>query len=191
MPSFLKILIVNLLTIFVFWGCGIRELKNYEEFFDYAKPDSKLIRLPVVIVPGVKGSLLKRGNKEFWGKSYRVALIHTFDELQFPIKMQLDDYFHDSFGKFYNGKNVRDGGIMEKYRIALPFINILDVSIYNNIRKVLENSGGYSFNKDLFMFSYDWRLDNRISAAHLASKVEEYQKKGHADLGKLLKVINT
>lgn len=176
MKSFIKIFIVNLITALFLFGCGIKELKNYEEFHDYSKPGSKLIRLPVVIVPGIKGSLLKRGDKEFWGKSYRVAFLHTFDELQFPIKMQLNDYFNDSFGKFYNTKNVRDGGIMEKYWIALPFLNILDVSIYNNIGKVLEKSGGYSLNNDLFMFSYDWRLDNRISAAHLAWEVEKYQK---------------
>lgn len=160
----------------VLLGCAQSKLKNYEEFFDFAKPDSKLIRLPVVIVPGVKGSLLKRGDKEFWGKSYRVAYIHKFDELQFPVLSQFDDNFNHSFGTFYHSKNVRDGGVMEKYRIAFGFMNFFNVSIYENIRKTLEQSGGYSIGKDLFMFSYDWRLDNRISAAHLASQVNEYQK---------------
>lgn len=163
-------------------GCSHQKLDTYEEFAEYAKPESKLPRLPVVIVPGVKGSILKRGEKkELWGKSYRVVFLHSFDELQFPITAQLDEHFSSRFGEFYNKSNVRDGGIMQKYRIALPLpflpdLNLFDVSIYRNIKEVLQKSGGYSKGYDLFMFSYDWRLDNRISAAHLAYKVREYQK---------------
>jgi hypothetical protein len=174
-----------LILIFTFiLGCASKRLKNYEEFKDFSKPNSENLRIPVIIVPGVKGSLLKRGEKEFWGKSYRVALIHTFDELQFPIESQLDENFHELFGHFYRNKNVRNGGVMEKYGISLAFMKVADVSIYGNLKDVLEKSGGYSSTNDLFTFSYDWRLDNRVSAAHLAFKVEEYQERYHKYLKK-------
>lgn len=166
-------------TIIVFgilFGCSLHKLADYEEFAPFIRPGNNMPRLPVIIVPGVKGSILKRDKKEVWGRSCRVAFLNTFDELQFPITDQLAHNFDTDFGAFYNKSNVRDGGIMKKYRIALSFMNLFDVSIYKNLKDVLEKSGGYTKGKDLYMFSYDWRLDNRTSAAQLAYKVKAYQK---------------
>lgn len=176
MKPFSRIIFSCLLIFGLLIGCSHQKLAEYEEFADFVQPGNDRPRLPVVIVPGVKGSILKRGKNEVWGKSYRVAFLHTFDELRFPITAQLDDNFNTDFGIFYDKCDVRDGGIMQKYRIALRYINLFDISIYKNLKDVLEKSGGYSKGNDLFMFSYDWRLDNRISAAHLAYKVKEYQK---------------
>jgi hypothetical protein len=168
-------LLLCMLSILVITNCAGKRLGSYEEFVEYSKPGSRLIRLPVIIVPGIKGSLLKNAEKEYWGKSYRVAFLSTFDELQFPVGMQLDGNFADKFAHFYATKGIREGGVMEKYCIALEFMNVWDVSIYKNIKNVLIESGGYHFEKDLFMFSYDWRLDNRISAAQLSYRVKIYQ----------------
>lgn len=169
----LVFLILNILS------CAKKQLRNYEEFIEYTKPNSEKLRIPVVIVPGMKGSLLKKGDDIYWGKSNRVSLLHTFDELMFPIYSDSDENSITAFGNFYNKKDIRDGGIIEKYGISLPFMNIAEVSIYENLKNVIIESGGYSLDNDLFLFSYDWRLDNRISAAHLAEMVKKYQNRYH------------
>lgn len=81
-PLIFKIRLISLISLFVFMGCGA-SIVNYDEFSRYNRPQTKLcmVRLPVIIVPGIKGSVLKRGSTELWGKSYRVMFYWKYDEL--------------------------------------------------------------------------------------------------------------
>jgi hypothetical protein len=138
-------------------------MKNFAEFAAYNHPETKLkmLRLPVIIVPGLKGSLLKKNDKEVWGVSYRAAFLHKFDDLQFNLSPQLKENFQKFKSYYYEDRQIVSGGIMEDYKISLPGIRLFKVSIYHDLMKILMNTGGYTLGKDLFAFSYDWRLDNR------------------------------
>jgi hypothetical protein len=174
-----KILLsVSIIFLFCFSGCAI-QLKNFAEFAPFNHPETKLkkIRLPLIIVPGLKGSLLKKGDKEIWGVSYRAAFLQKFDDLQFNLSPQIEKNFQEFKSYYYEDRQIESGGIMEDYKISLPGVHLFKVSIYHNLTKILMNTGGYTVGKDLFTFSYDWRLDNRISAAYLAKMVKDCQEK--------------
>jgi hypothetical protein len=84
---------------------------------------------------------------------------------------------------------------MLHYNISFPGVLFFKISVYDRLIDSLKNTGGYTLVKsptngdpsqaklgDLFTFSYDWRLDNRISAVYLADKVKDSQKKYKAFL---------
>jgi len=175
--------LISLFVCFFLAGCAHQHLALLEEFAPYKRPEtetkSKMIRLPVVLVPGVKGSVLKRGDKEFWGKSYTVIFDYKYDDLQFRLSPQLMENFQQKFKSYYyNEHRIHEGGILKSYKFEeLPQIRFLTVSIYEQIAQVLKESGGYTGNKDFFCFAYDWRLDNRISAARLSAKIKQWQEK--------------
>lgn len=174
-PSIFKSRLISLISLFVFMGCGA-SIVNYDEFSRYNRPQTKLcmVRLPVIIVPGIKGSVLKRGSTELWGKSYRVMFYWKYDELQFKLSPQLEENFESEFIPYYKEKAINTV-IMEEYMIDLFGLNLIRVSIYDKLKDFLIKAGGYSPGDDLFTFSYDWRLDNRISSAYLADKISKLQ----------------
>jgi len=181
----LKKLLISFVFIVCFCGCTIK-IANYAEFEKYSDPTGKSnIRLPVILVPGIKGSVLERNGETLWGKSYRVMFLWKYDELQFKLKPQLGQNFEENFSAEYKEMNMKTE-IMEDYRIDIFGLNLFKISIYHKIRDFLMKTGGYSIDTDLFLFSYDWRLDNRISAVLLAKKVINVQKDYKAFLKKAL-----
>jgi pimeloyl-ACP methyl ester carboxylesterase len=141
-------------------------------------------RLPVIIVPGMKGSLLVKGeNKQVWGKSYRVAFAYKFDDLQLELEPQLND---DKFKTYYDRVDISDGGIMKDYWVGIRVLCFMRISVYQELKDILKEVGGYD-NKNLYTFSYDWRLDNRIAAVRLAKAVQKIQIKYRQYLEQTLK----
>lgn len=147
--------------------------------------------LPVIFLPGMKGSRLIKcvdewpctegRHVEVWGNSGHVAIFSGFDDL--TIKSMYRK-IAASFGtpgdtipnaEDYKSDKVREGGILESYRIGSSFFPIWKVNIYEELKTFLLDQGGYRDNENLFLLSYDWRLDNRITAVKLAMMISEFR----------------
>ena len=171
--SLLKRLLTLFLILFGAASCAQIPIADFEEFAPYRQrfSDSKKMRVPVILIPGIKGSILKKGDKEVWGRSYRVTLFHKFDDLKLDLAPQLQY----NFKQYYYQTDISSGGIMKAYRIGFRKWTIFNIPIYDDIGELLREVG-YDENT-LFTFSYDWRLDNRISAVQLALMVKDVQEK--------------
>lgn len=114
-------------------------------------------RRPVVVIPGLMGSELRRGNLLLW-PNYPYLLSHPFSLMQ------------------ESGPVDVIGMISEV--VVVPYLIKLDA--YNRLTRFLESSMGYKLSVDLLEFPYDWRQDNRASAAQLSSTVRAWREKmGH------------
>jgi pimeloyl-ACP methyl ester carboxylesterase len=141
--------------------------------------------LPVIFLPGAKGSILKRDNcddgKKIWG-STRVAWLSSLDDLLVPLPS-------DSSG-------INDTPILQDIvpcrivadfdvRLFIPFQATLQHPIYKGLREILEKAGGFdegNRSRSITYFDYDWRQDTRLAALELAARLpqlrEEYYDRG-------------
>lgn len=131
---------------------------------------------PVIVIHGIMGARLaeKTSGEEFWpGKISRLAF-SDYSELALSI----------------------DPGTLEPLASNLETSGLADEvagrDYYGNIIKVLEQAGGYrpavpgqakpNREREYYVFTYDWRQDNVITAGRLADLVERI-KQGHGDPG--------
>lgn len=111
---------------------------------------------PVILIPGILGTEMKRGSETLWIDALRI-ITNIGDEFMDPLML--------------------DGG-------GQPVDNL--VSIGDVLRTAL--GGGFNYfkglideleraqyqeNTDLFVFPYDWRLDNRLTAIQLKQKIDQ------------------
>ncbi|MCP4653840.1 MAG: hypothetical protein GY856_00325, partial [bacterium] len=119
-------------------------------------------RRPVILVPGITGSLLRdRETREIvWGTGYRLVSPHDggYSVAQ-PIggRPELEAF-----------------AVIEKIRLG-P----IEKDIYGPIARLLETNGyrrgdlnAPRRDEDLFLFPYDWRLDNELAVRLLLEKLE-------------------
>lgn len=174
--SLFKKLIVVTTILISFSACAQKHLPvsldKFEEFTTFQKPvaESGKIRIPVILIPGFKGSLLKRNGEPLWEKSYTVAFRHLFDELEMDLEAQSEG----DFKTYYRSQKIEPAGILSDYHIGGRKLSV-KLSVYNDIQQALQEIGGFSEGKDLYTFSYDWRIDNRIAAVRLALKIQQVQ----------------
>lgn len=125
-------------------------------------------RSPVLVIPGIAGTELKRDGETLWLDAFRIlkdAGDQFMDELAFQGDHKTDD--------------VVLGDVLSKpnglYDYSQSFIEDLN------------SQANYSFNKDLFTFPYDWRRDIRdIALNELKQKVDELVPAGS---GKKLDIV--
>lgn len=110
-------------------------------------------RRPVVIVPGFAGSTLWRGSEKIWPT--RAALLH-------PDMMHLD-----------NPLEAR--GLVDDV-VIVP--NLIKQDRYGPLTNHLKENLRYESGKDLLEFGYDFRQDNRKSAAQLAEAIDGWNVVG-------------
>src|SRR3989344_3326665 len=115
------------------------------------EPPEPPARNPVIIVPGILGSTLFKGDDLIW---VSLQIIGPGDEF-------LDVLLMDEHGNPLD--EIRAEDIMRK-----PFPGS---DYYDGLIRGLE-SKGYQENTDLFVFPYDWRLDIGITAEALKAKIE-------------------
>jgi hypothetical protein len=116
----------------------------------------KQTRNPVLIIPGIMGSYLKRASdgKELWPNIDEMLLP---GEDGFLYELEMDE---NGISK----NNIKTGDIVRK-----P----VGADVYDGLIKELENAG-YKENTDLFILPYDWRQDIAISAdVTLKNKIDE------------------
>src|SRR2546427_2980354 len=114
-------------------GCAITE--QFGEFAEFRQAQPGFVRLPVIFVPGIKGSRLAlvdeadgdREVKELWGTSGSVALREGFDDLLLDFRYKMgpagtpgESYPHpEVYRPFHSKLQKRVGwraGILETYR---------------------------------------------------------------------------
>jgi triacylglycerol esterase/lipase EstA (alpha/beta hydrolase family) len=114
------------------------------------------VRNPVLIVPGIMGSYLKRASdgKELWPNID--GMLFSADD-QFLYELEMDN---NGISK----NNINIGDIVRKIAAA---------DVLKGLIKELEDSG-YVENQSLFVLPYDWRQDIAISAGvTLKNKIDE------------------
>ena len=110
-------------------------------------------RRPVVIVPGFAGSTLWAGGEKIWPS--RAALLH-------PDLMRLDI-------------PLEARGLVDEV-VIVP--NLIKQDRYGPLTNHLKENLHYESGKDLLEFGYDFRQDNRKSAAQLAEAIEGWNVVG-------------
>jgi pSer/pThr/pTyr-binding forkhead associated (FHA) protein len=111
--------------------------------------DSYGARRPVVVVPGFAGSNLWRGSEQVWPS---LALLG-----------------HPEFLRV--GRPLEARGILSEV-VVVP--GLLKLDQYSALTAHLRQSLGYEVGRDLFEFAYDFRQDNRRSAAQLGAAIERW-----------------
>lgn len=109
-------------------------------------------RQPVVFIPGLMGSELRRGRRVLW-PNYPYLLSHPTALLP-------------------NSGPVEVAGIVSEVVVVPHFLKL---DAYNRLTQYLETSMGYLLGIDLLEFPYDWRQDNRIIAGQLAAAIRSWR----------------
>jgi N-acetylneuraminic acid mutarotase len=156
-------------TIFVFGG------KNYSGFNTdvyYLGPNQFNKHNPAIIVPGIIASYLNNAatGEEIWPNfgDANLQCINSCQSLACKIACfrnciggmdnilcSPSDNFLDQLILDYNGSLLENNPVIEATDI---FRTITDLAFYAGLIQELENNG-YEENQDLFVFSYDWRMN--------------------------------
>lgn len=127
---------------------------------------------PIIIIPGVTGSELvnKKTGEVVWFKVRKSKQ----DDLRLPLSLD----FTKSHDDLVPGDILREVkiGILPKYDIYGDLIdNLKEKYGYHEERwELLSNRG---IEKSIFVFAYDWRLDNVENARILVRKIEALKHK--------------
>lgn len=113
---------------------------------------------PVILIPGILGTELKKGNDLLWMNPWAM-LADSGDEFMDVLMM---------------GENgmAMDGGVIKGD--VLRLVEMQHVTIFDYFDGLVQElkEKNYSENIDLFVFPYDWRQDNKISARGLKQKID-------------------
>lgn len=115
--------------------------------------DSHGARRPVVVVPGFAGSNLWRGSEQVW-PSLKLLRHPEFLRVERPLEAR---------------------GILDQL-VVVP--GLLKLAQYSALTEYLRQSLGYEVGRDLFEFAYDFRQDNRRSAAQLGAAIDQWNVPG-------------
>ncbi len=113
---------------------------------------------PVIIIPGILGTELVRGDETLWLDLGR-TIVTPGDEFMDTLAMNVDGV--SSIDGISATEVIRQKGLAGK--VVFDYLGGL-------INKLKET--GYKENTDLFVFPYDWRLDNVYTAQKLKEKID-------------------
>lgn len=120
-------------------------------------------RVPVVLVPGITGSLLADpvSGKVVWGRGFNLVSPH--------------DHGHELALPLTGSDRLVEAGVIEKMRL----FEVIEKPVYGPVAELLEMNGyrrgqvaAPAASDDIYLFGYDWRQDNVASAKHLAALLE-------------------
>jgi pSer/pThr/pTyr-binding forkhead associated (FHA) protein len=117
--------------------------------FEEREPDGA--RRPVVVIPGFAGSNLWRGSEQVW-PSLRLLGHPELLRVERPLDAR---------------------GILNQV-VVVP--GLLKLAQYSALTEYLRQSLGYEVGNDLLEFAYDFRQDNRRSAAALGAAIEQWDQ---------------
>ena len=157
-------------------ACG-RGFINYAELRRFER--SEHFRLPVIFIPGAKGSqLVDRDGDAIWGVSGEVALWGRFRRLAFDYERIIEDDPH-RFADHYADRGVYPRDVLLAYALGQRWFVFHKFIVYRDLRDFLVKEGQYVYRSDrgvsLFLFPYDWRLDNRVAAVKLAMQLPVFR----------------
>lgn len=134
-------------------------------------------RRPVIIIPGLMGTVLERQDthRQIWGNYFRLSFASphrglidpTYDGLELPTT---------STNLHENRDSLIPTGLLERMTI-IP--HLLSVTVYANWVQILERAGYRpgdidhpAKGQDCYVFFYDWRRDLVESAQLLAGRID-------------------
>jgi pSer/pThr/pTyr-binding forkhead associated (FHA) protein len=115
-------------------------------------------RRPVVVVPGFAGSNLYRGSEQVWP---------SLTLLGHPELLRVE-------------RPLEARGIVNQV-VGVP--GLLKLAQYSALTAYLRQSLGYEVGRDLLEFAYDFRQDNRRSAAALGAAIEQWDVSAPITIG--------
>jgi len=134
----------------------------------------------VVVLPGILGSVLKRGRKTVWGFAPGVlggALLRGGASFRDALWLDHDDLERDDL----------DDGI--RAHALMPDIHLIPgfwkIDGYSTLVDAIQATFDVTPGKNFFTFPYDWRRDNRVAARRLARQshgwLRSWRRSGNAD----------
>jgi predicted component of type VI protein secretion system/pimeloyl-ACP methyl ester carboxylesterase len=115
--------------------------------------DGKRMRRPVVVVPGLMGSELWLGSERLWPDPG--TMLSNPEVYSLPGDPRIE------------ARNIVSDVVI------VP--GIIKLRQYSGLGDYLVEGLGYTRDKDLFEFAYDWRQDVRMSALRLGEAIERWQ----------------
>jgi len=117
--------------------------------------------MPIIIIPGIGGSELQSSTS---GGECGLIGCHEVWPIPFTIGYHLSDLGLNSDGTQPSGMFIHATDILQT--------GVPDVNFYGPLVDSLVNHG-YVLGKSLFVFPYDWRLDNNVHLGELDSLVNQ------------------
>ena len=130
-------------------------------------PPSYLMPDVVVCIPGITGSVLRKGNKDIWnisGNAVFNALTTLGNDLQ-ELKLEEDPVDVDDVDGITAPSVIRDIHLIP---------GLWKIDGYTKLVKHIEEKFDVKHGENLFEFPYDWRRDNRVSSRQLATKARKW-----------------
>jgi pimeloyl-ACP methyl ester carboxylesterase len=119
----------------------------------------------VVLLPGITGSVLAKDGKEIWAPTPGAAMRALFSlggSLTNTLEVKDDDWRVPDLGDGVEATRLVDG--------AQIIPGLWKIDVYNEIEDFLLATFDLTRGVNYFPFPYDWRRDNRASAARLQKK---------------------
>ena len=114
------------------------------------------LREPIVIVPGIAGTILQDANgSEVW-PNIKKMLVSPSDNYLDALTV--------------GASTIRAAAILKTVTLVVGGVTVLSDDFYGNLIKAFANEG-YVEGKDLFTVPYDWRLDIDSSVSALAGVI--------------------
>lgn len=136
---------------------------------------SKPYRDVVVFIPGILGSVLKRGEETLWGVSAHAAWNLLNGKTLEGLRLDEPDALDEDIGD-----GVTATGLV-------PYIEVIPhfwkIGGYSRIAQRLDTFPGLTRNENYFVFPYDWRRDNRVAANRLNKESHDWLKSWRAKSG--------
>lgn len=152
-------------------GCNIWTSPRDDLYFILSDTSPPLSKTPLILIPGIGGSELKISEDTIWNKddghggTFNRA--YAKDEKVWVneaevIQLGDDDYF--------DILRMKSDGQTSEANLELTG-DLFDGAYQQSISFFTSN--GYTLNKDLFIFPYDWRKDITLTASILDAKINQ------------------
>ena len=127
----------------------------------------------IVLIPGITGSSLKRGDHVLWGFSPSVLATALLTS-----------------SKFAQALAPEPGDVADA---VIPDLTLLPgfwkIDGYTKVADAIHRDFSVQDGKNFFTFPYDWRLDNRLAARQLAARCHDWLKQWRATANPTAKLI--
>ena len=147
-------------------ACSQQTQPDLERLYQMARPSQQP---PVILIHGIMGARLadRANGEEIWPGTISRLAFSEYAELA----LQIDPETLEPLASSLETSGLADQVAGRDY--------------YGNITRVLEKAGGYQFtmpgrrdknaDREYYVFTYDWRQDNVVTAGRLAGLIESIQ----------------
>lgn len=133
----------------------------------------------IVLLPGIMGSALKKNGKTLWDVSLGAGM-RALTSAGGSIKELMPS------GDSANGDGVQASHLLADAHL-IPFLWKIDG--YSAFSKYVQSVFKSTPGEDFVEFPYDWRLDNRVSAAHLKEAADGWLEARRSKYGSDVRLI--